>query len=369
MSQACFACTTPYQIMGAVSIVSASKITADLLVFGMFDGYESLASAIRETGLFSAVITVAPDRYRAPGRTGAVRQMAAARAVTGSFLPEEKVYDLYYSSSRAHIKNILLHELIRRNPELKIIIYDDGMGTYAGDSHVLNTTNLRKKAEHLLGWDLYRPERTEYLVYEPALFTAPEGYSACPVRQMPKPGNRRETMRIISDIFHVTPQDEIGERVIIFDPLRGKEREKILPQIDSCYREVVSAFGRENVIIKPHPRSASRPDADAKIYTRTGIPMEALYARMEDLNDRILVTYASTAVYTPRMLFAKEPRVIALFRITDGDGHSEWHTQYEKFRGMYSDQEKMTAPGTMEELKQLLHRADPGNAQRQNAGA
>ena len=52
MSKACFACTTPYQILGAVSIAAAGQAPADLIVFGMFDGYEALAGRIRETGLF-----------------------------------------------------------------------------------------------------------------------------------------------------------------------------------------------------------------------------------------------------------------------------------------------------------------------------
>ena len=354
MSGAVFACTTPYQVMGAVSIVSAEKTEADLIIFGMFDGYEGLADRVRETGLFRAVTAVVPEGIRAPGHGNALKQMLTARKTVRPFLPEGKAYSRYYSSSRAHIKNILLHELVRRNPDLKIIIYDDGMGTYAGDSHVLNTSRLRKKTERLLGWDLYRPERMEYRVYEPALFTRPKGCEACPVSQMPKAGADPRTAETIARIFQVTPADSIREKVIIFDPLRSADRGGILPVIDSCYREAVSVFGRENVIIKPHPRSVKQPETDAKIYSRTGIPMEALYAEMPDLEDRILITYASTAVYTPRMLFGKEPRVIALFRITDGETGSEWQPQFDKFSRAYTDRARIAAPESMEAFSRLI---------------
>ena len=118
MKRVLFACTTPYQVMGAVSIADGERLTADLLIFGMFDGYEELAERIRDCGLFRDVMTVAPDRYKTPGRKGAMKQMLFARSVTRRFLPEDRVYDTYYSSSRAHIKNILLHELIRRNRKL-----------------------------------------------------------------------------------------------------------------------------------------------------------------------------------------------------------------------------------------------------------
>ena len=358
MIPACFACTTPYQVMGAVSIAAAEGMAADLYLFGMFGGYETLAERIREEGLFSEVITVPPEKFRSPGRLGALGQMVCCGAAVRPFLPPDRRYERFYSSSRAHAKNLLLRELVRRNPKLRIVIYDDGMGTYDGDSHVLNTSELRTGAEKLLGWNLYSPERIEYLVYEPELFSRPAACLSCPVRQMPKPGDRKETMDAITRIFRVTPEDRIREKVMIFDPLRGldSEREKKFPEIDRCYREAVSVFGRENVVIKPHPRSTETPDAGAKIYSRTGIPMEALYAGMEDLEDRILITYASTAVYTPRMLFGKEPWVIVLFRITDGETGSEWQPQFDKFRRMYSKQERMAAPADADEFSRLVRK-------------
>ena len=350
---ACFACTTPYQIMGAVSIVSAIKNPADLIVFGFFDGWKDLAERIRKTKLFRDVIAVGPGEYKAPGRSKALWQMMRARTVINSLLPEDRIYEVYYASSRAHIKNILLYELLQRNRKLRIVMYDDGMGTYAGDSHVLNTTNPRKKAEKLLGWDLYRPERMEYQVYEPELFSQPDRYAACPVKQMPKPADP-ETMAVIARVFGITAEDAIGEKVIVFDPLRSTERRDILPQLDNCYQEITAVFGKENVVIKPHPRSEKTPDTDARIYTGTGIPMEALYAGMEDLEERLLITYASTAVFTPKMLFGKEPRVIALFRIFDGETGSEWQTQFDKIRSLYSDKGRMMAPKDRRELTILL---------------
>ena len=67
--------------------------------------------------------------------------------------------------------------------------------------------------------------------------------------------------------------------------------------------------------MKPHPRSKEKTGADIKVYTNTSVPMEVLYAGMENLDGRILITYASSAVYTPKMFFDAEPVVINLFRI------------------------------------------------------
>ena len=352
---ACFACTTPYQIMGAISIVCAEKLNADLIIFGMFEDYQAVADRIAGEGIFRHVFSVAPDKYRLPGKKGAAAQMFRAKSIVDSFLPSDICYQRYYSSSRAHIKNILLHELLRRNHHLEIVIYDDGMGTYAPDSHVLNTSKLRKGLEIALGWNLYTPARMSFSVYAPALFEKPGGLKDCPVRQMPKPTFGSPAGQAIRRVFNTSKARKIPEKVIIFDPLRGADRarDEKLRTIDLCYRHAADVFGEENVIIKPHPRSVQAVDVGLRVYQDTGVPMEALYADMADLDKRILITYASSAVYTPKMLFGVEPMVINLFRIVDGE-QSEWSAQHEKFHSVYDHPDRLVAPATMEAYHAIL---------------
>ncbi len=353
---ACFACTTPYQIMGALSITQELGLTADLLLFGMFPGFEAVGERLKETGVFRQVIVV--SKYRSPGRKGALKQMLHARAVVESFLPRQWTYDTYYYSSRANLKNVLLHELYRRNPSLRLVLYEDGLGTYQRDSHVLNTSSRRSWAEKLLGWNLYRPERTSILVNQPELFEAPEALKNCPVSKMPAFNSDPGRVEILRRLFDVRPEDRIACRAVIFDPMRSKDPERLpkLPVLDQCYQLCAEALGAENVIVKPHPRSRFQSESGLALYGGAGIPMEVLYADMADLDHRVLITYASSAVYTPKMFFDQEPWVINLFRITDNrDGAvSEWEAPYLKFRGIYRNPEKMMAPATLEELRQCL---------------
>ncbi len=356
----CFACTTPYQVIGAIDIVSVRKLTADLYLFGMFEGYEGVAERLQQTGLFRRVFAVDTLKTKAPGRNGAFKQMLFSSRVVGEFLPGNAVYKEIYASSRAHVKNLLIHELIRRNPDLKINIYDDGMGTYSRDSHVLNTTGTRGRAEKLLGWELFTPARVRFLVYLPDLFEKPKGLESCPVEQMPRIDWSGGAGDLLALVFGAEERHMIRRNVIIFDPLRGMdaERGKKFPLIDRCYDLVAAHFGRENVLVKPHPRSTEKTAAQVDLYPNSGLPMEVLYAKMDDIEDRLLVTYASSAVYTPKMFFDAEPRIINLFRLVDGEGASEWETQQQKFRGIYRDPSRVAAPRTMEELEACLQAAE-----------
>lgn len=53
----CFACTTPYQIMNAISIVYENLIDADIIIFDTFKGFEEIAKRLEIEGIFENVYT------------------------------------------------------------------------------------------------------------------------------------------------------------------------------------------------------------------------------------------------------------------------------------------------------------------------
>ena len=154
MREACFACTTPYQIIGAISISLEKKLDADLFVFGMFPKYKEICEKIGTYNIFANVFAVDPTEIGNPSRAKGFLQMMCAEHTVSSFLPKDISYKTYYSSSRAFPKTILQKVLLKRNAEMRRVIYEDGMGTYTKNSHPLNATKLKRIAERLLGLSL-----------------------------------------------------------------------------------------------------------------------------------------------------------------------------------------------------------------------
>lgn len=358
--EACFACSTPYQVMGAISITIYKKLDADIYIFGMFPGYAEVANRIRKENIFTNTYAVNAEIFGAPGRKGAFIQMVKCRETVSAFLSDDIIYRTLYASSRSHIKNLLLHELLRRNKDLQIVVYDDGLGMYAKDSHVLNTTKIRGIAEKLFGWDLYQPERMSFMVNMPDLFEKPDYLQQSKVIQMPRLPWNTKNRKLFMNVFGATDNDIINERVIIFDSLRGFNplRDKTMRTLDSCFDQAAEVFGKNNVIMKPHPKSCERTSADVVLYENAGIPMEVLYAGMTQLDEKVLIAYASSAVYTPKMFFDAEPWIINCFRITDNiNGRvSEWEEPYHKFKSIYRAPEKVLAPRTLEEYYSCIRR-------------
>ena len=359
---ACFACTTPYQVMGAIGIAQAlyPDADSDIYIFGMFPNYDSVAAQLRKQNVFSEVIAVDCEKLKSPGKVRGFLQMAFAENTVSFFLPKGVCYEKFYSSSRALPKTITMHVLSKRNPSMQRVIYEDGMGTYASNSHPLNATKMMERAEKLLGWNIDDPDHTSMLAYISELVDPPEYIKGQTVGQMPRLKFDSRTVSLLEEVFSVGSDAHISERIIIFDTLRKYSRymdEAQFILLDECYDTIRSYAGGQDIICKPHPRSGFETKSQIEVYKNQEVPMEILYATMDDLEDRILISYTSSAVFTPKIMFDKEPVVLSLHRIlNETRGSVVFEGIYLKFKGIYKDSGKVMAPENMDELKACLSR-------------
>ena len=361
---ACFVCTTPYQVIGAVSIVKSEGIEADIYIFGTFSNHVDLAARLRALNIFKNVYVAENDRtnFFGKGKSKAATMLQMLfqvtfpdRAVSG-FLADGVAYETFYTSSRAHGKILMQTVLQKRNPEMKIVIYDDGLGSYLEESHVLTASRTRRRVEKALGRELFDTKHVSIQLYLPEIAKLPETLQGCSITEMPRlDWNLPENIRILKEISGTADSESYSERVILFDNVRGlKNRVEMFRKVDDCYRAIIDVAGYDNVLFKGHPRSVETPDMDMRAVDKQGVPMEVFYAEMEDLGSRILVAYNSTAAYTPKLLFGKEPWIIHLHRIVGPPLQENSETLYQTFLPTYSDPGRLLVPNDTEELKRML---------------
>ncbi len=348
--QACFAVTTPYQIIGAISIVLKEKMNADLYIFGMFDGYENVANAIKKEGIFDSVICVEPEQFQFTKKSKALRQIVTYRRVTATFLPETVKYDVFYTTSRAHVKTLMIHELKRRNREMSFVIYEDGIGMYRPGKLAIVTSQRRRLFERLIGWRMFEPERTSIIAYEPKLVDASRDVTIKPIGNMPRIDWNTMEGDLIRRIFAMDNKKTIAERIIVFDNIRhgnvGNDE-----AMDRAIGTILSITTPSDVICKPHPRSISVTKTGMKVYSYSGIPIEAIYSYMNDLENRILISCTSTASMTPKLLFDKEPYIIDISEMINGSMGTENEAMLNKIEKMYRRKERVIRIRSLDELQ------------------
>lgn len=356
---ACFVCSSPYQVIGAIGIASALNAETDIYIFAEFPDYDVVAERISKYNIFSNVYIVNDKKAMGSGSLASLKITFFSEKTVSAYMPGDVAYKEYYTSSRSTLKTAMLHVLRKRNPGMLRVLFEDGMSTYSDDGTLFQVSSLRKKIEKLLGWDIDDPNKIRMMAYLPELVKAPAFLKGHNVEQMPRIVLNDENRRMLADIFSVQEEQMISEKFIIFDTKRrGGALDHLnteeLSVLDECYDYVLSCAG-EDVICKPHPKSVNRTSCEVRLYPYQGIPMEALYVNMPDLKDRVLISHVSSAVFTPKILLDSEPYVICIHKLMPGTSLSQMFTPvYEKFRSTYREPERVYAPETMEELKGIL---------------
>ncbi|MBP5469914.1 MAG: hypothetical protein J6Z11_11805 [Candidatus Riflebacteria bacterium] len=365
LRQACFVCTTPYQIIGALSIVLCEKLKADIFICSTFKGYKELADRLKNLKVFQNVYEIdcnkiKPFSNRRHSKIGSLIQpliqVCKPERYVSRFLDDNLTYNSFYVSSRAHIKMLMYYVLQKRNPNMRVIIFDDGLGSYQENSHALNASKLRCWVENILGLKNYDSKLVSFELYLHNMIKLPSYLKNCPIGQMPRLNwNKEENKKILKALFGIKDTEKYNEKIILFDNFRdSKSRLDLFRKIDECFEKILEIAGEDNILFKGHPRSLVSPSIPLKNTAKQGIPVEVFYSDMDDLDSRVLVAYNSTAIYTPKILFDKEPWVICLHRIVGTAPQENPEQIYQMFLSEYRNPKKLFAPKNLEELQGML---------------
>ena len=350
---ACFACTTPYQLIGAISIVKKTDLDADLYLFGSFPNFEEVARRLVKYKVFVDVIIVKSTHKKAISRLNTLWQILNRKNAVKSFLSADIVYDFFYSTSQAHGKLLLLYELRRRNPLIEYVLYEDGMGSYSQGAHQLAGSRYTRMFERIAGSKIFIEGKTSIMVHYPQFLQLPDKIRTIPRHLMPPFDICKENVKMLKSVFYFF-EDSLLERIILFDTARGVYRNNLygLELLDECFYTVMNICS-DNIIMKDHPKSKLKFNCNIKRYPRQEIPVEILYACMHDLDNRILIGNFSTALFTPKMLFNKEPIIISLHRVA-WKKRKDISDTFEKMATMYLHKERVIAPDSIDELAHYL---------------
>ena len=357
--KACYLCTTPLQVLGAIDLVLNLHQKADIFLFDDFADYKEVGERLSKTDIFENVYCV--DFYHSliakKGiwvRAQIFFRMMFSQRYLGSIIGKNISYKLIYNSTGAVSKMVVGNALYRRNERMECVRYDEGVGSYSKSSKGKKGSPLFQKAKSLLGWKELVDEAKCFYLYEPELATDTE----VEIIRMPTIDLNESNKNKLNYIFCGEANCELTfqEKAIIFDTYRINKDDESIKELDKIYQVIADSIGYKNVIMKAHPRSTVESIIDVKKYQAASIPIEMAYMQQTDLGEKILIALNSTAVFTPKMLFNTEPRIILLYRLINKDPSiKEKRDQtYLKMATMYTDRSRITIPNSLEELTNQL---------------
>ena len=349
---------TPYNIITAISIALSNNDTkkSDLYINPQFEGAKDYATRIKELNLFNQVFLIDEYIYLKHWNSSIsffakfeiVLSYLFPKKVARDIIPNNRIYKKIYSPNKDLICRILHFYHKKNRVENELILYEEGDATYVNDSEII-VNGFDKIIRRLL----YRNENTnKLLVYSPELFRRMwGGYQYYELIGLPSIKN---VTMILNKVTGYTEEYALSEKVVIIDSLKSfMFDDENIKKIENIYVMINSVFGSNNVIVKRHPKELVPNNPQLRYFDYSNFPFEILFANKE--KSFLIVSYLSTAVITPKIIFNEEPYIVLLYKLVDSDYYLPKSDElYGSLQSIYKNKNRIFIPNNVDELRIAL---------------
>lgn len=345
--------STVYQLFAAGNLISCKRMSeVDIFLCNacLLESVDIAEKLVKEKGqvficseLFEPFRTVFPSNSKLSLVEKIIRWKRIVRKKY-----DLKPYEVLYASSSC-LQNQVLFHAVCKGGDTDLVVYEDGIGSY----------NNQFKKPHLPASLVYRISFGGYF-----LFRAKEAYLYRPEMANIPQGVKKKKLPVDPAIVrHFSKgEEEVKKkyehaRILFFDQaLLTGDLKKIELQ-DSCLDLISEFFSAEEILFKPHPRY--RGSCHGKYLTAADDLFFEAQFQLLDVENKLLVSIASTACISPKMLSEKEPYVILLYKMLGSDSAGlridEEKSIFAKIGSVY-DSRKFFTPSSFDELRALLTR-------------
>lgn len=313
---------TYYQLITAIQIKNKlfPEAEADIVISDHSSGYEGVAARLRECGVFNNVYTAKSlDGMRMDSFQKKVKRVADVALFNNRFPLEcSNIEQLEYDEIfffNFNYFNFCLYYLIKEiNPELVCKRFEEGYTSgFDFDAFITGSAKLQRKFEVFHNRSLAMTVDEMYF-YEPEFVLFSNNCKISPIPKLEK--NDIQIRDILNKIFDYSCSDEYDRKYIFFEESYNVDG-KAMDDLELVLK-IADKVGRDNIMVKLHPRS--RVDRFEKHGIKTnktvGMPWEVVIMNNNFAN-KVFLTIASGSVLSPRILFGETIPTYMLFNCTE----------------------------------------------------
>lgn len=307
--------TTVYHVIVSVQISTTILKSGhvDIILGDETPNMDTITHRLKNTKLFDNVYFVKMDEYN--------KQYGQYDGYTSMQYALKKYIDIYkIFSPKKHYDILLvpffhhfhmnLYSYLKRfnNFNLRIYLYDEGLAIYSGMGSTYkslckeyNENKIYRKLHY--GRMLY--EINGIITFNPCLMQWGKEYRNIKIPALSK--NNIELKRLLNFIFAYNGEyeDASNKKIIFFE--EAKSSDGIAINDISIVNHIAQVVGKENMLIKLHPRS--KIDRFKQIGYETNdntlIPWEVIYMN-HNFDNTLFVSTASSSIVHPVILFGEK---------------------------------------------------------------
>ena len=352
-------CNSTYQLLNVLNLhwhrknanfENINDYHAELILLNTFEGAEAIYEQINKHNVFDRTILM--EKTYNKGNLHSV--FSVIDLVSPAFYLKSKHHlekkDFYnkYDVITTPKYSALIDEIWRLNRNASLDLIEDGMATYQMNMQMEPNSERIKKIRRILSYNNFYEYRHLYLVSE-KLYT---GADVSKVREIPAFDDVYfEELKMLFSSFNIYSTDKKIYWLSQF--LNNQEFNEMVDQL----LQILSDY-KSDVLFCQHPRNHLE---NRYLFEETDGKQiwELMILDMADINNKLFISIHSTASFTAKMLYDKEPYIILYYKLGDREVTAvsdEFERSVELFRNSYSNPEKIMIPETIEEFTDCLQR-------------
>lgn len=320
-----FVCNTPFQIIVALTLKYGEfkNDIVDIIISDHMNDSLTLFNRIKDSKVFDNVLYVKSSNYTRKKENTIENKMDLLKYLIcpGYYLKKyieiNEKYDMILGANIERFFALLVYSLSKKNKNLKVRIFEDGYVSYTKlmESYIewVNVSHKVSIIEKLVGRKNICKCLDGIYLFEPELICWSPNFNIYGIDK--RIVNNKEYIKNLNFIFNYENlKDDYDKKVIFFEESFFAENINIgdIEIVD----EIAKIIGKENIIIKIHPRNKINRFKEQGFCTNinTSIPWEVI-ALNNNFNNTTLITISSSAVLAPRIIFNQQIKTILLYEV------------------------------------------------------
>lgn len=358
---------SPFQLISCVNIAAEKTKSKNILFTSQESG---ITEKLKNHKFFSKVYLISRKKLRS----------LCSYLIKTLFFPQKAIHDqisdyndelifdeIYCTDCNSIMCSIYFYNK-KWNPELKLHLIEDGARNYCIQ---LDHYKTFRKFAKILGTELYIDEFCDAVVFEPKML---HNFSHLSVKNQVKFYKNKKAESVISEIYidKISEGEMSNNSIIYFDqPIKLGDFAHFQITESEVFDLLKKTLPEERLKVKIHPKLKQK-DMDKNIVK--SLVFEPYFVKNQEILDNlVLISLSSTALFSPKLIFDREPTVIFIYKLFDQyfsqqDVKDEFicytngsfDSAVDKLRSLYSNKNKVICVSTLKELEKILKNIEKG---------
>jgi len=359
--------TTVYHIIVAIQISNTilKSNHIDIILGDETPNMETVTGRLKKAKVFDNVYFVKMDEYNK--KYGIYEGYVPIQYALKKYIDIHKMfsvkrkYDILLVPFFHHF-HMNLYSYLKRfiNTRIRVYLYDEGLAIYSGMGNIYkslceeyNTIKVYRKLHY--GRMLY--EINGIITFNPDLMQWGENYKKIKIPPLDRSNNKLRKLLNFIFAYNGESENASNKKIIFFE--EAKSSDGIVINDISIVNHIAKIVGKENILIKLHPRS--KTDRFNRIGYETNsnklIPWEVLYMN-HDFSNTLFISTASSSIVHPVILFGEKIKAVFIFKLVHAVLPAELQSHQRFIENVIENKYKecFLIPNSFDELNNIIEK-------------